>query len=103
MTAWEIELAQALWSCRFLPASRDKRFCRNMADLAQYSPDKELSLRQRHYMEIMAWRYRGQLPAQYVPERKPLDLPAKRPRPKRRIKKSAQLLLGVVNDDVQIR
>lgn len=79
MTAYEIELAQALWSCTFLPASRDKRFCRNMADIANYSPDKELSLRQRHYMEIMAWRYRRQLPAKYVPPAKPIDLPAKRP------------------------
>ena len=75
MTPYEIELAAALWSCTFLPASRDKRFCRNMADLARLSPDRELSLRQRHYMEIMAWRYRRQLPATYVPEKKPLDLP----------------------------
>lgn len=77
MTPYEIELAQALWSCTFLPASRDKRFCRNMADIAKHSPDTELSLRQRHYMEIMAWRYRRQLPSAYVPSAKPLDLPAK--------------------------
>jgi hypothetical protein len=48
-----------------------------MADLARMSPDWEISLRQRHHMEIMAWRYRRQMPAQYVPECRPLDLPAK--------------------------
>lgn len=77
MTPYEIELADALGSCQFLPASRDKRFCRNMADLARVSPDQELTLRQRHYMEIMAWRYRRQMPTEYVPDKKPLDLPAK--------------------------
>lgn len=77
MTPYEIELANALWSCTFRPGSSEKRFCRNMADLARVSPDRELSLRQRHYMEIMAWRYRRQMPAEYVPDKKPLDLPAK--------------------------
>jgi hypothetical protein len=82
VTPYEIELAEALWSCSFLPASRDKRFCRNMAEIAKYSPDKELSLRQRHYMEIMAWRYRRQLPTKYVPPNKPLNLPPKIKAPK---------------------
>lgn len=78
MTEHEITLATALGSCRFLPASADKRFCRNMADIARLSPENEISLRQRHYMEIMAWRYRRQLPKDLVPETKPLNLPAKR-------------------------
>ena len=75
MTPFEIKLATALGNCSFLPGSSQKRFCRNMADIARLSPEKELSLRQRHYMEIMAWRYRRQLPRNCVPLSKPLDLP----------------------------
>jgi hypothetical protein len=76
MTPFEIRLATALANCSFLPGSSQKRFCRNMGDIARLSPDKELSLRQRHYMELMAWRYRRQLPDECVPHAKPLDLPA---------------------------
>jgi hypothetical protein len=76
MTPFEIRLATALANCSFLPGSSQKRFCRNMGDIARLSPDKELSLRQRHYMELMAWRYRRQLPEDCVPHAKPLDLPA---------------------------
>jgi hypothetical protein len=76
MTPFEIRLATALTNCSFLPGSSQKRFCRNMGDIARLSPDKELSLRQRHYMELMAWRYRRQLPDDCVPHVKPLDLPA---------------------------
>jgi hypothetical protein len=87
MTQFEIELATALANCSFLLGSSQKRFCRNMGDLAKYSPEKELSLRQRHYMEIMAWRYRRQLSERFIPHSKPLNLPrpitvtkAKRPK-----------------------
>jgi hypothetical protein len=75
MTPYEIELAKALWCCSFLPGSSHKRFCRNMAETATHKPDHELSLRQLHYMELMAWRYRRQLPREFVPHQKPLDLP----------------------------
>ena len=75
MTKHEIELATALASCTFLPGISHKRFARNMADAARNLPDQEISLRARHYMEILAWRYRRQMPAHLVPERKPLDLP----------------------------
>ena len=75
MSPYEIKLATALAGCSFLPGSSHKRFCRNMADIARLSPDKELSLRQRHYMELMAWRYRRQLRDEFVPPNKPLDLP----------------------------
>jgi hypothetical protein len=99
MTEYEKELALALWSCSFLPGSNHKRFCRNMADLARLSPEKELSLRQRHYMELMAWRYRRQLSKRFVPHAKPLDLPRpiKEPKPKKKKKEEVnngtQLLL----------
>lgn len=75
MTPFEIRLAKALANCSFLPATSQKRFCRNMGEIAEHSPDKELSLRQRHYMELMAWRYRRQLPEDCIPHAKPLDLP----------------------------
>ena len=82
MTEFEIRLAAALANCSFLPGSNQKRFCRNMGDIARLSPDKELSLRQRHYMELMAWRYRRQLKAEFVPHSKPLDLPHRVKEPK---------------------
>lgn len=83
MTEFEIELATALARCTFLPGSSHKRFCRNMADVARLSPEKEISLRQRHYMELMAWRYRRQIASHLVPHAKPLDLPrpVKAPKP----------------------
>jgi len=73
MTPFEIHLATALANCSFLPGSSQKRFCRNMGDIARLSPEKELSLRQRHYMELMAWRYRRQLPNDCIPH---ANLPA---------------------------
>lgn len=82
MTDFEMRLAKALGGCSFLPGSSHKRFCRNMADIARLSPDKEISLRQRHMMELMAWRYRRQLNGDLVPQSKPLDLPRKIKEPK---------------------
>lgn len=38
-------------------------------------------------MELMAWRYRRQLPEQFVPHAKPLDLPAPIKPPKEPLKK----------------
>jgi hypothetical protein len=75
MTPYEIRLANALANCSFLPGSSHKRFCRNMAETAKNRPEHELSLRQRHYMELMAWRYRRQLAGEFVPPSKPFDLP----------------------------
>ena len=87
MTEYEIRLAKALANCSFLPGSSQKRFCRNMGDIARLSPEKELSLRQRHYMELMAWRYRRQLKSEFVPHSKPLDLPRAVKEPKVRMVK----------------
>ena len=75
MTEHEIALAKALAGCTYPPGISHKRFARNIAFVAQYSPEKEISLRQRHYMELMAWRYRRQMPHPLVPPSKPLDLP----------------------------
>ena len=81
MTPHEIELAQALAACTYLPGTPQKRFAR---DLAAGDPNRELTERQRHYMEILAWRMRRQMPKHLVPEREPLDLPPKRREPKKR-------------------
>jgi hypothetical protein len=88
MTEYEIRLAAALSRCSFLPGSSHKRFCRNMGDIARLSPEKDISLRQRHLMELMAWRYRRQLSADLVPPAKPLDLPRKiaEPNPTKAVK-----------------
>lgn len=79
MTAHEIELATALGHTAGWTGAR---FCNDVARAAAINPDAELTLRQRHYMEIMAWRYRRQLPGHLVPESKPLNLPARRKEPK---------------------
>ncbi len=80
MTADEIELVKALGACSYPPGTSQKRFARDILFLAEHSPDRELSDRQRHYMQLMAWRYRRQMPSRLVPESKPADLP---PRPKK--------------------
>lgn len=75
MTEHEIRLARALGACGFPAGHPHKRFCRDMASLAAHSPDKDLSDRQRAYMDHMAWRYRRQMPLSLVPDGKPPDLP----------------------------
>jgi hypothetical protein len=101
VTQYEIELATYLGRLSFLPGSAQKRFARDIAFHAATMPDKEISLRQRHYMELMAWRYRRQLPSRFVPETKPLNLPPKvklprkpyrKPRPMRQTNDQATLL-----------
>jgi hypothetical protein len=72
MTPHEIELAKALGRCSFLPGTSQKRFCRNMSAMAENAPNHDVTLRQRHYMEIMAWRMRRQMPAHLVPYAKPV-------------------------------
>lgn len=78
MTEHEIELALELDGC----GVTGHRFMRDMAFLARHKPEQELNLRQRHYMEILAWRYRRQLPGHLVPDQKPLDMPRKAKPPK---------------------
>ena len=72
MTPHEIELASALGHCAGWVGSR---FMRDIAHAAKTDPTQELTLRQRHYMEIMAWRYRRQIAVHLVPESKPLPMP----------------------------
>jgi hypothetical protein len=86
MTYAEIELAKALGSCSYPPGTSQKRFARDILFLAENDPDKELSDRQRHYMQLMAWRYRRQMPSRLVPERQPDDLPPQPKVSKRKVK-----------------
>ncbi len=79
MTPHEIELARALGDCCGWVGSR---FMLKMSMTANQQPNTELTLRQRYYMEILAWRYRRQLPASMVPHAKPLPLPRARKEPK---------------------
>lgn len=71
MTPHEIEIATALGQCSMLPGTSQKRFCRDMAYLAQHSPERPLSDAQARYLLIMAHRYRRQIPARLVPAEKP--------------------------------
>ena len=79
MTPHEIELAAALGECA---GGYGARFCRDIAFAARSAPEREITERQRYYMEILAWRYRRQLAEHLVPFQKPIDLPAKRRPPK---------------------
>jgi hypothetical protein len=78
MTPHEIELAMELDGCGCTGA----RFMRDMSYAAKHDPEREITDRQRYYMEMLAWRYRRQIAAHLVPETKPPTLPAKRREPK---------------------
>ena len=74
MTPHEIELALALrHNVGMLPGSSQKRFARDIAHIAATEPASDITLRQRHYMELLAWKYRRQLPHHLVPHAKPLS------------------------------
>jgi len=91
MTEHEIELAKALNRCSGWIGAY---FIQNVAAQADLLPQTELSLRQRHYMEILAWRYRKQLPAHLIPEGKPLSLPPRaRKEPRRKNLKEPDLFV----------
>jgi hypothetical protein len=85
MTPHEIELAKALNRCSGWVGAR---FISDAAATANLLPQHEISLRQRHYLEILAWRYRRQLPSHLVPEVKPPALP-KTHKESRRAKQNA--------------
>lgn len=79
MTPFEIELAHALDRVSGWVGAR---FLDSIGRIAKTTPEQELTLRQRHYMEIMAWRYRRQLADHLVPHSKPLPMPRGVPMPK---------------------
>lgn len=79
MTDHERELAAALSRVSGWVGAR---FITSMARKARAEPEGEISLRQRHYLELLAWRYRAQLPADLIPHAEPIRMP--RPAPAER-------------------
>jgi hypothetical protein len=63
MTPREIAIAKALKEVSFPPATWAKRFARDMAFLAENSPEKELTQKQADALVKTAYRYRRQMPA----------------------------------------
>lgn len=80
MTPEQIATAKALGNCSFPPGTADKRFARNMAFLAEHSPEREITERKDLNLRRLAYRYRRQMPAALVPAEKPADLPPKPPK-----------------------
>ena len=66
MTPAEIVVAKALGRCSFLPGCWDKRFSRDMAFLAEHSPERELSDRQGAHLLRLCHKYRRQIPAEVI-------------------------------------
>lgn len=62
MNAEQMAKAKALYQhVRFLPGSFDKRFCRNLATMADETPEAELTVKQAALLDMMWRRYRKQL------------------------------------------
>lgn len=66
MTPAESLIARSLGGCRFLPASWDKRFCRDMAAIAEHSPDLEFTERQSTHLIRLVHKYRRQMPVRVI-------------------------------------
>lgn len=66
MTAEEKQICTRLGSVKYLPGSFDKRFGSNLAAIAENTPDKELSEKQREWMYRLLYKYRKQLPNTYA-------------------------------------
>lgn len=66
MTEAEAHIAKALGDCSFLPASWDKRFCRDMAYVGEHSREVALTEFQNANLLRLAYKYRCQLPTEIV-------------------------------------
>jgi hypothetical protein len=66
MTEAEVLISEALGRCSFLPASWDKRFCRDMAFIAERSREVEISEYQNANLLRLVYKYRRQLPTTIV-------------------------------------
>lgn len=100
MTPYERDLIEALDACSIFQATRAARFVRDLAGVARLEPDRTVSVRERALLEILAWRFRRQMPERFVPERRPPDLP-KRPRVARR--RSPRAIQRTAARDAQAR
>lgn len=63
VTERELAIVTAFKDVTFALGTSQKRFAQNMMFLAEHSPNKDLSEKQRRYLTILAWRYRRQMPA----------------------------------------
>lgn len=61
MTDHEKIMARALNGCTFVPGTGTKRFARNMAFLAENSPDAELTSGQKKYLASAVVRFRRRI------------------------------------------
>lgn len=66
MTEDQHAMAIHLGACRFLPASFDKRFARDMWAIAAENPEKELTEKQHTYLCRAVYKYRRQIPKDVV-------------------------------------
>lgn len=66
MTPLQIQFAQALRGVVFCPGSGTKRFARDMAQLAEHQPERELTPKQAEYLRTAVIRFRRQIPAAVV-------------------------------------
>lgn len=61
MTPDQITKALKLRTCSFLPGSWDKRFAKDIGDVAKQDPGKELTPAQAEWLDKLTHRYRRQL------------------------------------------
>ena len=61
MTPLEQRAAKALVQCSMLPASRDKHFARWVANVAEKTPQRDLSEGARWVLWKLVWRFRRQI------------------------------------------
>jgi len=66
MTPAERSIAIALGRCSFLPGSWDKRFARDLAIVAERSPEIAYTERQSAHLLRLAHKYRRQLPSTII-------------------------------------
>jgi hypothetical protein len=74
-TEKEHKQALALARCRFLPASPDKRFARDIVTLSTADAAAErpvgITERQAEHLQRLCWKYRRQIPEDLVPASAP--------------------------------
>jgi len=66
MTEHERVAAKGLGNASILPGGFDKRFARQISTIAENSPEKELSEKQKEWLLRLVYKYRRQLPLSYA-------------------------------------
>lgn len=73
MTEDQKTMARALVRCTFVPGIGTKRFAQDMAHLADYSPEREITPRQAEYLRTAVIRFHRQIPQEVVDLAKSLE------------------------------